>query len=106
MCLQINIIDELDIDPTVPPERYKEITEELLIQNATRWFVESFTNKADGGGVDMSSKEERKKYFAGISILISNAFWSLPDTEFRLLAKSIRAYLYEHEKGETHERKQ
>lgn len=54
----------------------------------------------------MSSKEERKKYFAGISILISNAFWRLPDTEFRLLAKSIRAYLYEHEKGETHERKQ
>ena len=52
MCLQINIIDELDIDPTAPPERYKEITEELLIQNATRWFVESFTNKADGGGVD------------------------------------------------------
>ena len=42
-------ICESDIDPTAPPERYKEITEELLIQNAARWFVEAFTNKADGG---------------------------------------------------------
>lgn len=40
-------IDELDIDPIAPPERYKEITEELLIQNAARWFAESFTNKAE-----------------------------------------------------------
>lgn len=53
-----------------------------------------------------SAKEERKKYYAGISILISNAFWRLPDKEFHILAKSIRAYLYEHEKGEAHERKQ
>lgn len=45
-------IDELDIDPTAPPERYKEITEELLIQNAARWFVEAFTNKADVGEQD------------------------------------------------------
>ena len=45
-------IDELDIDPTAPPERYKEITEELLIQNAARWFVEAFINKADGGDSD------------------------------------------------------
>lgn len=52
----------------------------------------------------MSAKEERKKYYAGISILISNAFWNLPAPEFRILAKSIRAYLYEHEKGEPHER--
>ena len=51
-----------------------------------------------------SAKEERKKYFAGISILISNAFWNLPDKEFHILAKSVRAYLYEHEKGEMHER--
>ena len=51
-----------------------------------------------------SAKEERKKYYAGISILISNAFWRLPDKEFHILAKSIRAYLYEHEKGEAHER--
>ena len=54
----------------------------------------------------MSAKEERKKYYAGISILISNAFWRLPDKEFYILAKSIRAYLCEHEKGEAHERKQ
>lgn len=50
------------------------------------------------------AKEDRKKYFAGISILISNAFWNLPDKEFHILAKSVRAYLYEHEKGEMHER--
>ena len=53
----------------------------------------------------MSAKEERKKYYAGISILISNAFLHLLDTEFKVLAKSIRAYLYELEKGEAHERK-
>lgn len=40
-------IDELDIDPIAPPERYKEITEELLIQNAARWFAESFADKAE-----------------------------------------------------------
>ena len=56
------------------------------------------------GVIKTSSKEERKKYFAGISILISNAFWNLPDKEFHILAKSVRAYLYEHEKGEMHER--
>lgn len=28
-------IKESDIDPIAPPERYKEITEELLISNAT-----------------------------------------------------------------------
>lgn len=54
----------------------------------------------------MSAKEERKQYYAGISILISNAFWGLPESEFKILAKSVRAYLYEHEKGEMHERKQ
>jgi len=52
----------------------------------------------------MSAKEERKKYYAGISILISNAFWHLPDTEFKVLSKSVKAYLYELEKGEAHER--
>lgn len=52
-----------------------------------------------------SAKEERKDYYAGIRVLIKNSFWTLPDTEFRILAKSVRAYLYEHEKGEAHERK-
>ena len=52
----------------------------------------------------MSAKEDRKQYCAGISILISNAFWNLPDKEFHILAKSIRAYLYENEKGDAHER--
>lgn len=46
------------------------------------------------------SSDARKKYYAGISILISNAFWNLSDKDFQILAKSIREYLYEHEKGD------
>lgn len=40
-------IDELDIDPIAPPERYKVITEELLIQNAARWLVGEAVGKAE-----------------------------------------------------------
>lgn len=42
-------IDASEIDQTAPPERYKAITKDLLIENAARWFVEAFINNADGG---------------------------------------------------------
>ena len=32
-------VNKEDIDPIAPPERYMEITEELLIANAARWLV-------------------------------------------------------------------
>lgn len=32
-------IDEEDMDLIAPPERYVQITEDILIENATRWLV-------------------------------------------------------------------
>lgn len=32
-------IDEEDMDQIAPPERYVQITEDMLIENATRWLV-------------------------------------------------------------------
>ncbi len=37
-------IEESEKDLLAPPERYKEITDDLLISNAARWFVEAFIN--------------------------------------------------------------
>ena len=33
-------VDEEDMDQTAPPERYVQITEDMLIENAARWIVE------------------------------------------------------------------
>lgn len=32
-------IDEEDMDQIAPPERYVQITEDMLIENAARWLV-------------------------------------------------------------------
>lgn len=32
-----------DMELNAPPERYMEITLDLLIKNAARWFIESLT---------------------------------------------------------------
>lgn len=42
-------IDEREIDPIAPPERYKKITLDLIVQNAARWFIE---------GLSMNDEEE------------------------------------------------
>ena len=36
---QDEYIDESGKNPYAPPERYTEITEEVLIENAARWFL-------------------------------------------------------------------
>lgn len=33
-------IDEKDVDVNAPPERYKEVDDDLFISNAARWIVE------------------------------------------------------------------
>ena len=38
-------INESEVDPIAPPERYIEITEELLIKNATKWFMKGYLDK-------------------------------------------------------------
>lgn len=38
-------IDESEMDEIAPPERYEYITEDLLIDNATRWFIKAFTEE-------------------------------------------------------------
>lgn len=35
-------IDEMEKEPTAPPERYIELSEELILQNAARWFCQAF----------------------------------------------------------------
>ena len=34
-------IDEKEKDPIASPERYIELSEELILQNATRWFCQA-----------------------------------------------------------------
>ena len=34
-------IDESEKSPYAPPERYTEITEEVLVENAARWFLKA-----------------------------------------------------------------
>lgn len=40
-------IDEGDVDVNAPPERYKEVDDDLLISNAVRWIVEGI-RRTDG----------------------------------------------------------
>lgn len=44
--------------------------------------------------------DARKKYYAGISILISNAARDLDAEEFKQLGRSTMEYFYQIEKGE------
>ena len=43
-------IDEMEKDPIAPPERYIELSEELILQNAARWFCQAL-------GDDSAEKE-------------------------------------------------
>ena len=45
-------IDETEIDPIAPPERYKEITPDIIAQNSARWLLEGFSmnDEAEGEG--------------------------------------------------------
>lgn len=40
-------IDENEKSPYAPPERYAEITEEILIENAARWFLTALKRLID-----------------------------------------------------------
>ena len=37
-------IDEMEKEPSAPPERYIELSEELILQNAARWFCQAFVD--------------------------------------------------------------
>ena len=40
-------IDESEKSPYAPPERYTEITEEMLVENAARWFLTALKRLLD-----------------------------------------------------------
>ena len=40
-------IDESEKIPYAPPERYTEITEEILVENAVRWFLTALKRLLD-----------------------------------------------------------
>ena len=40
-------VDEEDMNPIAPPERYVRITEDMLIENATRWLTDALKNFCD-----------------------------------------------------------
>ena len=46
-------IDRKDIDPIAPPERYKEITQDLLCKNAARWIKEALLEHSPNCGTKM-----------------------------------------------------
>ena len=54
-------IDIIDIDPIAPPERYKEITQDLLCKNAARWIEEALLRHSPNCGADMREAERREE---------------------------------------------
>ena len=40
-------INESEKNPYAPPERYTEITEEVLVENAARWFLTALKRLLD-----------------------------------------------------------
>lgn len=40
-------IDEKKKDPTAPHDRYIKLSEELILQNAARWFCQAFVDSAE-----------------------------------------------------------
>ena len=37
-------IDEMEKETSAPPERYIELSEELILQNAAKWFCQAFVD--------------------------------------------------------------
>ena len=48
-------IDESEKNPYAPPERYTEITDEVLVENAARWFLTALKRLLDE---DEETKDE------------------------------------------------
>lgn len=86
-------IDEMEKDPIAPPERYIELSEELILQNAARWFCQAL-------GDDSAEKElvrvvrckdckykrlydegETKYYYCALEDR-PNRNWSVDDTDY------------------------
>lgn len=57
-------IDEEDMDPIAPPERYVQITEDMLIENATRWLaadtLKNFWGVEEDPNIEYTIKRERR----------------------------------------------
>lgn len=51
-------IDESEINPIAPPERYTEITEDILVENAARWFLTELKKLLDVDLKDENSSEK------------------------------------------------
>ena len=51
-------IDESEKSPYAPPERYTEITEELLVENAARWFLTALKRLLDEDRKTENSSEK------------------------------------------------
>ena len=58
-------IDESEKSPYAPPERYTEITEEILVENAARWFLTALKRLLDeeADTSQMNHKEQENERF-------------------------------------------
>ena len=54
-------IDESEMMPYAPPERYTEITEELLVENAARWFLTALKRLLDEDADRKTESQERSE---------------------------------------------
>ena len=52
-------IDESEKNPYAPPERYTEITEEVLVENAARWFLTALKRLLDEEADHKTEQNER-----------------------------------------------
>lgn len=50
-------IDEMEKDPIAPPERYIELSEELILKNAARWFCQALVDDSAEKESDAPSAE-------------------------------------------------
>ena len=56
-------IDEEDMNPIAPPERYAQITEDMLLANATRWLADAwkkFCDVEEDPDIEYTIKRERR----------------------------------------------
>ena len=61
-------IDESEMEEIAPPERYVAITEEVLINNASRWFTEAFKQNDKGEEWTTNPLIERRNQTSNVSI--------------------------------------
>lgn len=57
----MSILTKAKKNPCAPPERYTEITEEILVENAARWFLTALKRLLDEDADRKTESQERSE---------------------------------------------